>query len=61
VLICNGSTDGTVDAAREKFPHVEVLELSWNAPEQVAEFGKKHPFGRPAEGVCACLHPARPR
>jgi GT2 family glycosyltransferase len=31
VLVDNGSTDGTADAVRERFPQVEVLPLPWNA------------------------------
>src|SRR4051812_9196353 len=31
VLVDNGSTDGTADAVRERFPQVDVLALSWNA------------------------------
>ena len=31
VLVDNGSTDGTADAVRERFPQVDVLALDWNA------------------------------
>jgi GT2 family glycosyltransferase len=31
VLVDNGSTDGTADAVRQRFPQVDVLALSWNA------------------------------
>src|SRR3954447_17374194 len=31
VLVDNGSTDGTADAVREKFPDVDVLALDHNA------------------------------
>jgi GT2 family glycosyltransferase len=31
VLVDNGSTDGTADAVRLRFPQVDVLALSWNA------------------------------
>jgi GT2 family glycosyltransferase len=31
VLVDNGSTDGTADAVRERFPRVDVLALNWNS------------------------------
>ncbi|AGZ41133.1 glycosyl transferase family protein [Actinoplanes friuliensis DSM 7358] len=31
VLVDNGSTDGTADAVRARFPQVDVLALAWNA------------------------------
>jgi GT2 family glycosyltransferase len=31
ILVDNGSTDGTAEAVRERFPQVEVLALDWNA------------------------------
>jgi len=31
VLVDNGSTDGTADAVRRRFPQVDVLALDWNS------------------------------
>jgi len=42
VLVDNGSTDGTADAVREKFPHVEVLALSQNAGAVGRNLGVEH-------------------